>query len=196
MERLLTVCTIPVGNGDGFYSIIPKLAFLPPVNLFDSELCGFEGSGRIFDRPSTLRRMTIRVCADAAFICLRPLWFWGRGDILGYVWRTKPRRAAFTAPLSPFLWSSTFAIRLRCRGGASRPSYPFGGSPTTGSSRSPVSGVIVIVIFLLFVLISVLLEHEVQQNHCSTYQGTYLSASRIINVRIVGSCPLTRPCLT
>jgi len=53
MKRLLTVCAIPVSNRDGFHSVIPKLALLPPISLFGSELGGFKGRGRAFRRPST-----------------------------------------------------------------------------------------------------------------------------------------------
>ena len=45
MKRLLTVYTIPVGSGRGLYGIIPKLALLPPTNLFGSELGSFQGRG-------------------------------------------------------------------------------------------------------------------------------------------------------
>ena len=110
VKRLLTVCAIPISNRDGFYGIIPKLALLPLTNLFGSELCGFEGRGRVFGGPSTLRRMTVRVCTDATFISLRPLWLRSRRNILCYVWRAKSGRAAFTTPLGPIVWSTALAI--------------------------------------------------------------------------------------
>ena len=112
MKGLLAVGGIPVSGRDGFYSVIPELALLPPLNLVGGDLGGFEGRGRVFRGPSTLRRMTIRVRADAAFIRLRPLRFWSRGNILCYVWGTESGGAAFATPLSPLIWSSTFAIRL------------------------------------------------------------------------------------
>ena len=48
MKRLLTVCAIPASTRDRFHSVIPKLALLPPANLFGSELGGFEGRSRVF----------------------------------------------------------------------------------------------------------------------------------------------------
>lgn len=48
MKRLLAVCAIPASTRDRFYSVIPKLALLPPANLFGSELVGFENGSRVF----------------------------------------------------------------------------------------------------------------------------------------------------
>ena len=169
MKRLLTICGVPVSDSDGFHGIIPELALLPPIDLFGNELGGFEGRGRDLRRPGTLRRMTIRVCTDATFVCLRPLWLWSRGNILCYVWGTKSGGAAFTTPLGPVIWSSALAICLRSRSGTSRPPCPFGGCSTTGSPRPSVSSVKIFIFFLLFILIAILLEHEAKNGSCSAY---------------------------
>ena len=196
MKGLLAVGGIPVSGRDGFYSVIPELALLPPLNLVGGDLGGFEGRGRVLGGPSALRRMSFRVPTDAAFISLRPLWFRRRGNILCCFWSTKSCGATFTTPLGPIVWSSTFAIRLRCRSSAGRPPRSPSDCSTTRSSRPSVPGVKVVIVFLLFVLIAVLLKHAVNNSSSSTYQGTHLSACRIINVCIVRSRSLTGPCLT
>jgi len=161
VKRLLTVGAIPVRNGDGFYCVIPELALFPPSELISSELAGFEGRGRVLGGPGTFRRMSIRVRTDAAFIGLSPLRFWSHGDILCCIWGAKSSGTAFTSPLGPVVWSSTFAVSLCCRSGASRPACSSGGRATTRPPRPSVSAVkVVVVVFLLFILIPLLLGYE------------------------------------
>jgi hypothetical protein len=112
MKGLLTAGVIPVSNRAGFYGVIPKLALLLPINLFGNDLGGLEGRGRVLGGPSTFRRMTIRICTDTAFVGLRSLRFWGRGNIVGCAWGTKSGGTAFTTPLGPVVRSSAFAVRL------------------------------------------------------------------------------------